>query len=114
MAVAARIDIPRALKDAVFAALLSLGLFLPLIGFDTVTNIRNELILETRFGLLCVFVALITAASLVNSFVIAPWRARRARVARKPASPLAGVLATAFTRWLPPFALGFVFIYPAL
>src|SRR5262249_59393891 len=101
MAVAVRVDIPRALKDAVFAALLALGLFLPLIGFDTVTNIRNELILETRFGLLGVFVALITAASLLNSFVVAPWRARRALAARKPATPLAAALARVLGQWLP-------------
>ena len=69
--------LPRALKDAAFAALLSLGLFC--VGrFDTVTNIRNELILQTRFGLLAVMIALIAAASLVNSLVVAPWRARRA------------------------------------
>ena len=54
MAAAARVDLARALKDAVFAALLSLGLFLPLVGFDTVTNIRNELVLETRFELLAI------------------------------------------------------------
>jgi branched-chain amino acid transport system permease protein len=104
------VDIPRALKDAAFAALLSLGLFLPLVGFDTVTNIRNELILETRFPLLATLIALITAASLVNSFVIAPWRARRAIRARRPATRLAGVLA----KWFAPFALGFVLVYPAL
>jgi branched-chain amino acid transport system permease protein len=42
---AARVDLARAGKDAAFTALLGLGLFLPLIGFKTVTNIRNELIL---------------------------------------------------------------------
>jgi branched-chain amino acid transport system permease protein len=108
--VAGAASLPRALKDAAFAALLSLGLFLPLIGFDTVTNIRNELILQTRFGLLAVIVALITAASLLNSFVIAPWRERRALTARKPASPLAPIFAKRFS----PLALALVLIYPAL
>jgi branched-chain amino acid transport system permease protein len=107
---AAGVDLPRALKDAAVAALLSLGLFLPLIGFDTVTNIRNELILQTRFGLLAVIVALVAAGSLVNSLVIAPWRERHARAAVKPAGRIAGVLAKRF----PPLALGFVFVYPAL
>jgi branched-chain amino acid transport system permease protein len=106
---AVRIDLSRALKDAVFAALLAFGLFLPLVGFDTVTNIRNELILQTRFGLLAIIVALITAASLVNSFVVAPWRARHA-TREHHASPLSGLLA----KWFPPFALGFVFVFPAL
>jgi branched-chain amino acid transport system permease protein len=104
------VDLARAGKDALFAALLALGLFLPLIGFKTVTNIRNELILETRFGLLAIFVALMAAASLVNSFVIAPWRARRAVRERKPATRVGG----AFAKYFAPFALGFVLIYPPL
>ena len=90
---AAGVDLPRALKDAAVAALLSLGLFLPLIGFDTVTNIRNELILQTRFGLLAVIVALVVAASLVNSLVVSPWRARHARAEARPAGRIAGLLA---------------------
>jgi branched-chain amino acid transport system permease protein len=106
---ASRIDLTRALKDAVFAALLAFGLFLPLVGFDTVTNIRNELILQTRFGLLAIIVALITTASLVNSFVVAPWRARHA-TREHHASELPGL----FAKWFPPFALGFVFVFPAL
>jgi branched-chain amino acid transport system permease protein len=107
---AAGVDFARAGKDALFAGLLALGLFLPLIGFKTVTNIRNELILETRFGLLAIFIAVMVAASLVNSFVIAPWRARRAVRERAPVSRLAAVL----TKYFAPFALGFVLIYPAL
>ena len=42
----------RALKDAALTALVSFALFLPLIGFKTVQNMRNELELETRFPLL--------------------------------------------------------------
>ena len=107
---AAGVDLPRALKDAAVAALLSLGLFLPLIGFDTVTNIRNELILQTRFGLLAVIVALVVAGSLVNSLVVSPWRVRHARAEARPAGRIAGMLARRF----PPLALAFVFVYPAL
>ncbi|MBV9627669.1 MAG: high-affinity branched-chain amino acid ABC transporter permease LivM [Xanthobacteraceae bacterium] len=106
----AGVDLASAGKDALFSGLLAVGLFLPLIGFKTVTNIRNELILETRFGLLAIFIAVMVAASLVNSFVIAPWRARRAVRERAPASRLAGVL----SKYFAPFALGFVLIYPAL
>ena len=107
---AAGVDLPRALKDAAVAALLSLGLFLPLIGFDTVTNIRNELILQTRFGLLAVIVALVVAGSLVASLVVSPWRARHATAEARPAGRIAGMLARRF----PPLALAFVFVYPAL
>ena len=41
--------VARALREAAFAGLIAFGLFLPLIGFVTVQNIRNELVLETRW-----------------------------------------------------------------
>jgi len=104
------IDLVRALKNAGLTALIALGLFLPLIGFKTTVDIHNELILETRFQLLAVFVALAVAGSLVMSLVIAPWRAHRSRVA--PDSPLR--VPPTLARWAPPSALGFVVAYPAL
>src|SRR4051794_8236058 len=73
-----RVDVARALKGAAITALMSFFLFLPLIGFKTVQNMRNELELETRFPLLLTLVALITAAKLLGSLVIEPWQARRA------------------------------------
>jgi hypothetical protein len=45
---ASRVDFRRALRDAAFTGLVSLALFTPLVGFNTVQNIRNELVLETR------------------------------------------------------------------
>ena len=54
-----RVDVARALRDAGFTALLAFGLFLPLIGFQTVTNIRNDLILTTRWPLLFAIVAVV-------------------------------------------------------
>ncbi|MEZ5788591.1 MAG: high-affinity branched-chain amino acid ABC transporter permease LivM [Xanthobacteraceae bacterium] len=102
-----------AVKHAVIAALLAVGLFLPLIGLRTATNIRNELTLETRWPLLFTLVALVAAASLANSLIIEPWRARRA--ARPPApSAAAGRFSAAFSRWFGPFAIGFVAVYPVL
>ena len=103
-----RVDPARALKEAGVAALLAVGLFLPLIGFNTVQDIRNVIVLETRFGLLLLFVAVITAASLLNSFVLAPARARRVLRAR-PRAP-----GRALARWFAPSALGFVVAYPAI
>src|SRR6185295_3084582 len=47
-----RVDTTRALKDAAITALLAFGLFLPLVGFQTVTDVRNDLILTTRWPLL--------------------------------------------------------------
>lgn len=100
-----------ALKDAGFWALVAFGLFLPLIGFHAVENIRNELTLETRWPLLAAFVAIVAAGRLLHRLVIAPWLERRRLAARVPGgskgwgSRLAGALT--------PFAIGFALIYPA-
>jgi branched-chain amino acid transport system permease protein len=106
-------DIVRALKGAAIAALLAFGLFLPLIGFNTVQNIRNELALETRWPLLFILVAIVAAAHLFGSLVIAPWRERRALAAKKP-SVAAANLRRAIGRFVAPFAIGFVIVYPLL
>ena len=54
-----RVDTTRALKDAAITALLAFGLFLPLVGFQTVTDVRNDLILTTRWPLLFAVVAVV-------------------------------------------------------
>ena len=109
----ARINVPRALKDAAITALIAFALLLPLIGFKTVQNMRNELELETRLPLLLSIVAVIVAARLFGSLVIAPWRQRRAL---RPAAENARITAlkTAFSTWFTPFAIGFVIAYPIL
>ena len=107
----ARVDVAAALKNAALTAIISFFLFLPLIGFKTVQNMRNELELETRFPLLLALVALITAAKLLGSLVIEPWRERRAA---RPASPHKSAAMSAVINWFTPFALGFVAVYPVL
>jgi branched-chain amino acid transport system permease protein len=102
-----------AVKHAAIAALLAVGLFLPLIGLRSTTNIRNELTLETRWPLLFTLVALVAAASLANSLIIEPWRAHRA-AHPKPPRAAAGPFGIAFSRWFSPFAIGFVIVYPML
>jgi branched-chain amino acid transport system permease protein len=117
MAVGARATPPigfsRALKDAVRTAVISFALFLPLIGFNTVQDIHNELVLQTRFPLLLVFVALAVAGSLLFSLVIAPWRERRQHASRAPSATLVA-WRLHVARWFGPIALGFVLLYPAL
>src|SRR5436305_11204827 len=110
---AARSNTARALKDAVFTALISFALLLPLIGFKTVQNMRNELELETRIPLLLAIIAIITAGRLFGSLVIEPWRERRAM---RPHAEDARLTAfkTAFANWFTPFAMGFVIVYPIL
>src|SRR5215470_18073846 len=62
---AARPDLMRALRAACFTALIAAGLFLPLIAFRATHDIRNELVLETRWPLFAVFVASAFATRLI-------------------------------------------------
>jgi len=109
--------VARSLKDAVLAGLLALGLFLPLIGFQTVTNMRNELVLETRWPLLATIVATIIAGRFVYTLFVYPWLAARAV---RPAS-LRYRLDTktdekriTWKTWATLLAAGFVAAYPAM
>ena len=105
-----RIDLARALKDTAFAALVAFGLCLPLIGFETVQNMRNELELRTRWPLLATFVGIVAACRLLHSLAapfIAAWRAQHRPVRTSAAR-------AALARLFPPFALGFLVMYPWL
>ena len=55
-----------ALRQAAITGLIAFGLLLPLIGFNTVQNIRNELILETRWPLLAAMVAIIAGGRFLK------------------------------------------------
>jgi branched-chain amino acid transport system permease protein len=108
-----RVAVARAVKNAGLAGLLAFGLFLPLTGLKTVQNMRNELVLETRWSLLFTLVAVVAVARFLGSLLVAPWREHRAQRPRIE-SALASRLRAGFARWITPFALGFVVIYPAL
>jgi branched-chain amino acid transport system permease protein len=104
-----RVDITRALRDAGVTALVAFGLFLPLIGFQTVTNVRNDLILVTRWPLLIATVAIVGFGRLVYSIAIEPrLRQRTLQRAQIPA------WRTQLRKWFVPFAVGFVIAYPAI
>jgi branched-chain amino acid transport system permease protein len=111
----ARTDLARAFKDAAFWAIVAFGLFLPLIGFRTVQDIRNELVLETRWPLLFWFVAIVAAGRLFHNLVVAPWRERRReRLAQARAAPGEARWSALLARALAPCAIGFVIVYPAI
>jgi len=110
---ASRVDIAGALRQAAITGVIAFALLLPLIGFNTVQNIRNELVLETRWPLLAALVAIIAAGRFLYAILIAPWLARRALRQRREDTERAKPH-TRLTRWLVPFALGFAIVYPAL
>jgi branched-chain amino acid transport system permease protein len=86
-------------------------MFLPLIGFETAQNIRNELILTTRWPLLFAIVAIVGAGRLAYSLLFEPWLKQRALrpVAAAPSAWRAHV-----GKWFTPFAIGFVIVYPVI
>jgi branched-chain amino acid transport system permease protein len=103
-----RSEVVHALRDAGITALISFGLFLPLVGLLTITNMNNELRLTTRLPLLLIFVAIIAGVRLLVTLVIRPWaERRRALSTRKPLS-----IPRSFSRWFVPFAIGFLVVYP--
>jgi branched-chain amino acid transport system permease protein len=110
---ASRPDVARALRAAALTGLLAFGLLLPLIGFKTVQDIRNELVLETRWPLLFALVGTIALGRFLHELVIAPWHERRAARPR-PEHGAGAAGRRAFARWATPFALGFVVVYPVL
>src|SRR6476660_3015574 len=105
-----RVDTARALRDAGITALLAFGLFLPLVGFQTVTDVRNDLILNTRWPLLCAGVGVVGIGRLAYSLVVEPWLRERSL---QPAAPIPA-WRTYAGKWLVPFAIGFVIAYPAI
>jgi branched-chain amino acid transport system permease protein len=100
-----------ALRDAGLTALLALGLFLPLIGFETVTDISNTLILRTRWPLLAAIVAIIGAGRFAYALLVEPWLNRRRS---RPLATEIPAWRVAVGRWFVPAAIGFVIVYPAI
>ena len=106
-----RVDVARALRDAGVTALLAFGLFLPLIGFETAQDIRNELVLTTRWPLLFSIVAIVGVGRIAYSLAIEPWLKQRA-LRPVPAAPSSWRALVG--KWFIPFAIGFVIAYPVI
>jgi len=106
-----RTRLGEALRDTGLTALVALGVFLPLVGFQTVTDINNVLILTTRWPLLFALVGGIAAVRFIYALVLAPRLERGApRLPPRASAAAAGIL----RNWFIPFAVAFVIVYPAL
>src|ERR1700740_2026512 len=106
-----RTRLGEALRDTGLTALIALGVFLPLVGFETVTDINNVLILTTRWPLLFALVGSIAAIHFIYALMLAP----RFETAALRLPPRASATAASILRnWFIPFAVAFVIVYPAL
>ena len=101
----------RALRDAFYAGVVALGLFVLLIGFKVDQNIRNEPVLLQRWSLLVTAVLLTAAVRFLLTAYIMP-----AYQARKATSKAAVVDANAKQSWLSAnrykLVLAFLLLYP--
>jgi branched-chain amino acid transport system permease protein len=105
----ARIDVAAAAKDAGVTALLVFFLLLPLIGFKTVPNIRNEVALETRWPLLFAFVAVAGLGRFLMTLATPLWR-RHAQSLRMLGEAAASRLAR-IRWWALPLVVGVLILY---
>jgi len=94
--------------DAGLTALIAFALFLPLIGFQAISNIRNEIVVTWRGTFLFTLVAIIGCGRLCFALAIDPWLKRRAL---RPAKATPAWRAV-FGKWFIPFAIGFTIVYP--
>jgi branched-chain amino acid transport system permease protein len=104
------VDVARALRDAGLTALIAFGLFLPLIGFLTVQDVSNNLILTTRWPLLLSIVAVVGVGRLAYALLIEPRVKQRALKPTATPSPWRAAVG----KWFVPFAIGFVIVYPVI
>ncbi|MGE5367158.1 MAG: high-affinity branched-chain amino acid ABC transporter permease LivM [Betaproteobacteria bacterium] len=106
-----RTRLGEALRDTALTALVALGVFLPLVGLQTITDIRDVLIVTTRWPLLFTLVGSIAAVRFIYALMLAPRLERGAlRLPPRASATAAGIL----RNWFIPFAIAFVIVYPAL
>ncbi|MFD1328768.1 high-affinity branched-chain amino acid ABC transporter permease LivM [Mycoplana ramosa] len=67
----------QALREGFYAGLIALGLFVLFVGLQTTQNIRNELVLNQRWGLLAIFVAVAAVGRFLGVAYVQPWVAAR-------------------------------------
>ena len=102
----------RAVREALYAGAIAFGLFVLMIGIKTDQNIRNELVLVPRWGLLAVVVALVAAGRFITVAYLQPhFAARRATRAKAPvvAPPTEKSL---FWKHWSKIAIGALILYP--
>jgi branched-chain amino acid transport system permease protein len=108
--IASTAPVQRAIREALYAGVISFGLFFLLIGIKSDQNIRNELILVPRWGLLAIVVGLVMAGRFLMVAYLQPYLdARKAEKAKAPA--IAKEKSALLTHWVK-IAIGALLLYP--
>ncbi len=107
------LTVAHALKDALLAGIVALGMFGPLLGFETLQNIDNKLVLATRWPLLFIVVAIVAVGRFVIVLFVQPALAsgrgrRQARAALRKKQP------SRFGRFALPGVIVATFLYPMI
>mgnify|MGYP001057628943 CR=1 FL=1 len=99
-----------ALREAVIAGAIALGMFVLVIGFKTDQNIRNEVVVDQRWGLLAAIVGLVAIGRFVLSAFVRPWVATRKR--QRAAAPAVSEVPSFFRRNFSKIAIVVTIAYP--
>ncbi|WP_455270591.1 high-affinity branched-chain amino acid ABC transporter permease LivM [Rhizobium herbae] len=100
----------RALREAFYAGLVALGLFVLFVGLKTDQNILNELVLVQRWGLLAIFVVIAMVGRFLSVAFIRPYLAERKAVKAAAAVKEAGFVARNFSF----IAVAALIVYPPI
>jgi len=102
----------RAIREALYAGVIAFGLFFLLIGVKTDQNIRNELILVPRWGLLAIVVALVMIGRFVSVAWLQPYFAARKAEKAKAAPVAVETEKSLFWKHWTKIAIGALILYP--
>jgi branched-chain amino acid transport system permease protein len=104
------VDTMKALKEAGFAALITLGLCIPILAYGTRQNMENKLVLDPRWDAVAWAVALVFIGRLLVNI--------RQQQRANGAPPLISMPASGnrflirFAKWFGPLGLGFLLVFP--
>jgi branched-chain amino acid transport system permease protein len=104
---------PRAIREALYAGAISFGLFVLLVGLKTDQNIRNELIIVQRWGLLAIFVVLTMIGRFIHVAFVGPALEERKR-AKGKAAPVIAAEPSYLRKNLINLSIVGLFLYPVV
>ena len=105
--------VQRAVREALYAGVIAFGLFFLLIGVKTDQNIRNELILVQRWGLLAIVVGLVMIGRFLMVAYLHPYiDAKKAAQAKAP--PAVETEKSLFWKHWVKIAIGALILYPVV